>query len=341
MEITPAILKAVLEEEYGDDIIKEDNEWIIPSFVKSHKRKLYVNVEKGTAIDFIGGQGYSARQLIAEITNIQDRDRLDDWVMDFVMRKMRHMGMGQIFDHSHHKKETGPPPPIETLPLPKECISPLGKSLTAQRAKSYLHKRGIYDKDIERFHLKFAPSGHYKDRIIIPFVENNEVVWFQARAIFDHMDRYDNPAGVERNMIVYNIDALDRLAVIVEGPFDAMTVNGQAIMGPRLSDWQAMKILAKNPEKIILVPDDDWVKNEKDPHSPGYRGAAKSIQVLLENNFPMNKILVAKVEGGKDLNAIGKNEAYRVIGNARPLNMQTWVDFIERNAYNEYIEKRL
>jgi hypothetical protein len=138
-------------------------------------------------------------------------------------------------------------------------------------------------------------------------------------------------------MIVYNIDAIDKLAIITEGPFDAATVNGQAIMGSALSDWQAMKILAKKPQKIVIVPDNDFSK--KLGLSPGYVGALKSIEKLIDNGFKIQDILIAQPEGGKDLNAIGRVKAMAAIAAAMPLNFSMMVSFRNKGARNDRIEK--
>src|ERR1035437_6202900 len=55
------------------------------------------------------------------------------------------------------------------------------KSDMARRARAYLSNRGFIDEQIELYDLRYADEGDYSGRIIIPFRENEKLVYFQAR----------------------------------------------------------------------------------------------------------------------------------------------------------------
>lgn len=336
MQISRSLFEKFLEDRFGDDIVKQGDEWILPSFENPSKQKLYVNVDKQTAIDFIGGQGYSAFSLIAKILGTYPGKETEDFIVSYALKNLKHVDLNGMFKKPE-KIEKKSPPIAHKIPLPDGCIDVLGTSIIARQARNYLYNRGLNDNDIRKYHLMFCTQGRFKNRIIIPFIENGEMIWYQGRAIYKWMDRFDNPSGVEKSMLVFNIDAIDKLAVISEGPFDAMTVNGQAIMGSRLSEWQAMKIVAKRPEKIVLVPDEDW--NGK--ICPGYDGALKSVEKLAEQGYPLKSVLIAFLEGGKDLNALGKKEAFRQVLDARPFDMVSLVRLKQYGAKSEYLERNL
>lgn len=332
MHVPKAILKHYLEQRYGDTIDKEGDEWVLPSLVKPSKKKLYVNVETGVAIDFIGNEGYNARTLIGAIEGLRGSD-LDSYLTDLTFRLMSKLNVRELFEGSKAAKHE--PPPVSRIDLPP-TVDILGDTFAAKRARNYLFKRGVTEKDIRRHHLSFCYEGHFANRIIIPFIENGVIVWFQARSIDPNAFlRYDNPQGVAKSMLVYNLDALKEVAVITEGPFDAIRVNGQAVMGSALSDWQAVKILGKHPQKVIIVPDND----KKGKVAPGYVGALKSIETLIGQGFPMKEIYVAKVEGGKDLADMPREKAVETVLAARPFGFATLVEFRMNGAESKLLDK--
>ena len=58
---------------------------------------------------------------------------------------------------------------------------------------------------------------------------------------------------------VFNLDAQNYqriFCIVVEGPFDAISVDGVALLGSEVKDQQALTINALN-KKVILVPDRD------------------------------------------------------------------------------------
>ena len=92
-----------------------------------------------------------------------------------------------------------------------------------------------------------ATSGKYVNRIIIPYKEDGELVYFQARLLFNTGMKYLNPTsreyGVKSSDILYPFDANKDYVLITEGPIDALTLqrcgfNATALQGSNLSRTQ-------------------------------------------------------------------------------------------------------
>lgn len=111
----------------------------------------------------------------------------------------------------------------------------------------------------------------YKQRIILPFYHNNKIVGWTGRKVVAGNPKYLADA---QPSYVFNLDhqTHDRQFVIVtEGPFDAIAVDGVAIMHNAPSEAQIARINALGKE-VIVVPDKD---------APG----AKLINTALEQNW--------------------------------------------------------
>jgi hypothetical protein len=96
----------------------------------------------------------------------------------------------------------------------------------------------------------------FNNRIIIPFLYKGEIVGWTARAINDAQPKY---LSEQQPGFVFNIDNQqdDREFVIVsEGPFDALSINGCALLGAEIKDSQNW-LLKQLGKELVLVPDKD------------------------------------------------------------------------------------
>ena len=97
----------------------------------------------------------------------------------------------------------------------------------------------------------------FKNRVIIPFFKDGKIVGWTARGVTPEI----NPKYLSDQQpgYVFNLDAQhnDRAFVIVsEGPFDALSIDGCALLGAEIKDSQNWLLKQLNKE-IILVPDRD------------------------------------------------------------------------------------
>lgn len=118
----------------------------------------------------------------------------------------------------------------------------------------YLCKRKLF---LEDYPFYWSPRKGFDNRLIIPFYFQNRIVGYTARIVNSN----SNPRYLSEQQpgYVFNLDrqTYDRQFVIVcEGPIDAISIDGCAIMGADIKksqDW----LLKQLQREIILVPDKD------------------------------------------------------------------------------------
>lgn len=160
--------------------------------------------------------------------------------------------------------------------LPEDCKSVLEWLETDPNEDvlavvDYLSSRCM---DLEWYTWMWSPENGYRDRVIIPFYQDGIVVGFTGRKIRPGKPKYltDSQSGY-----VFNIDRQHdnkEFVIVVEGQFDAIAVDGVAIMTnePNATQIARLKQLGK---KIIAVPDRD---------KPG----AKMISHAIENEWDVS-----------------------------------------------------
>jgi len=117
----------------------------------------------------------------------------------------------------------------------------------------YMVNRKLFPED---FPFYWTPKVGFSNRLIIPFLYKNEIVGWTARAINDAQPKY---LSEQQPGYVFNLDRQqdDREFVIVsEGPFDALSINGCALLGAEIKDSQNW-LLKQLGKELVLVPDRD------------------------------------------------------------------------------------
>jgi 5S rRNA maturation endonuclease (ribonuclease M5) len=113
--------------------------------------------------------------------------------------------------------------------------------------------------DLSRYEFYWTPETQYNlhRRVIIPFTWRNQIIGYTARTFDDSVKpKYYNS---HEPGYVFNADRQHRDAkfvVVVEGPFDAMSIDGVAILGNECSEQQA-DIIDSLGREVIVVPDSD------------------------------------------------------------------------------------
>ena len=116
----------------------------------------------------------------------------------------------------------------------------------------------LVDRKIDPWSYPFywCPRTGFNNRLIIPFLYKGEIVGWTARAFSDAKPKY---LSEQQPGYVFNLDAQhdDRQFVIVcEGPFDALSINGCALLGAEIKDSQNW-LLKQLGKELVLVPDKD------------------------------------------------------------------------------------
>jgi len=120
----------------------------------------------------------------------------------------------------------------------------------------YVNDRKI---DLNKYHFYWTLDTLHSmnKRIIIPFTWKNRIIGYTARTfVEDVTPKYYNS---HEGNYVFNVDKQlkdAKFVIVVEGPFDAMAVDGVAILGNECSEIQA-DIIDSLGREVIVVPDAD------------------------------------------------------------------------------------
>lgn len=117
----------------------------------------------------------------------------------------------------------------------------------------YLMGRNLFLDDCDFY---WTPKIGFSNRIIIPFVYNDVIVGYTARAIGDTKPKY---ISEQQPGYVFNLDAQHdnrEFVIVAEGPFDAISINGCALLGAEIKDSQNW-LLKQLGKQVVLVPDRD------------------------------------------------------------------------------------
>jgi 5S rRNA maturation endonuclease (ribonuclease M5) len=113
--------------------------------------------------------------------------------------------------------------------------------------------------DFVKYPLYWTPEtqNNLNKRLIIPFTWRNEIIGYTARTFSETVKpKYYNS---HEPGYVFNVDRQQRAAkfvVVVEGPLDAMAIDGVAILGNECGEQQA-DIIDSLGREVIVVPDAD------------------------------------------------------------------------------------
>lgn len=132
--------------------------------------------------------------------------------------------------------------------LPEDLQTNLGLSI------NYLIDRG-YEMPIDHDFF-WSPLEGYENRVIIPFRYQGKIVGNTARKVTDGRPKY---VSDQHPHFVFNTDAQaedQRYIFVTEGPFDALSVNGVALLTNDIADQQARIINGLGGE-VIVIPDQD------------------------------------------------------------------------------------
>lgn len=147
--------------------------------------------------------------------------------------------------------------------LPKSAIVELPKL-----HQNYLIKRGFDPDYLSKKYDLLACSelGDYKWRIIVPIYYQNEMVTFTARDITGKAAQKYKNLPVEKSVmstkeVLYNLDFANKVAVIVEGVFDAWRIGDGAVatIGTKYTKKQISHLIGFKKAFIMFDSDaKDW-----------------------------------------------------------------------------------
>jgi hypothetical protein len=128
--------------------------------------------------------------------------------------------------------------------------------------------------DLGWYDWMWSPEPGYRDRVIIPYYQDNKIVGFTGRKITEGKPKY---LAHSQPGYVFNLTAQShnrKCVIVVEGQFDAISIDGCAIGHNEPNEVQVMRLNALGRE-VIVVPDRD---------KPG----AKMLKAAIENNWSVS-----------------------------------------------------
>lgn len=125
-------------------------------------------------------------------------------------------------------------------------------------AAEYLHNRGVLE--LTDWFVSPSPIQSMDKRVILPYVSEGNIVGYNARWIGTPPDKKTAKVIASRPAsFVFNLDhqtQLRKYTIVVEGEYDALTLDGVAIMSNSISAEQA-KIIEDIDNEPVVLPDRD------------------------------------------------------------------------------------
>jgi len=119
----------------------------------------------------------------------------------------------------------------------------------------YVKERGISTTEYP-FLITPSEKGRMANRVIIPYTYKNKIVGHTSRFLDNKIPKYLNE---QQAGYVFNIDMQKpewQVCIVTEGIFDALSIDGVAVMHDEISNDQALLLSTLN-KQIIVVPDRD------------------------------------------------------------------------------------
>jgi hypothetical protein len=180
----------------------------------------------------------------------------EDTIKELVFEAMRTEGDDYRPEHQEIKLEfTDKQLPEGAMPL----LEWLDAKLTTEEEQKlvevveYVVSRG-YDPTSENFY--WSPAPGYVDRVIIPFRWQGRIVGNTARKVTAGKPKY---LSDQHPYFVFNFDQQkenQKYIFVCEGPFDALAIDGVALLTNEIAEQQS-RIINSLGAEVIVIPDQD------------------------------------------------------------------------------------
>jgi DNA primase len=177
----------------------------------------------------------------------------------------------QVQQQKEVYKELTKPNVIKSLP-PNQCIenrlyAEECESSEEYKAYTYLHKRGISQKEIDTYSIRVSTDKHgqYKNSIIFPITRSDMdigmVEYFVCRKYDKSEPKYVNAPWAKDDTLFVTKGPAKSIGVIVEGIFDAIAIArigyvGIALLGKKATSQQLGRLSHMYQRYIIYLDDD-------------------------------------------------------------------------------------
>lgn len=301
----------------GGKATGKTDEWLLNCWRCDGQQKLYFNVKKNIGFcqkcskpmglqELLQEAGISlnlSKQAIAEfIKEARDNEVQDVGVRDYVAAK--------LFSKNSAFLTVEGEAPAAAMPQHYFTLEE-GQSLPdGRKALQYLLNRGFQKSVLFDLQFGFCVDGKYGGRIIVPFWENNKIVYWQARDFTNTqkpkiLNPYSEHCKLGKSDVLFNYDKLKRLEVVVicESWGSALAVGTHAtgINGKHLSSVQLRKLLQLPASLFIVLLD---------------AGAEVQASAIAKTLSESRKVLVATLPYG-DPNEVPKAVLNQAVADAQ------------------------
>jgi len=135
----------------------------------------------------------------------------------------------------------------------------------------YIYSRAL---TLEDYDFYWSSEEGFDNRLIIPYYFRNQIVGYTCRRIDEGKAKYlaDQQPGY-----VFNLDRQNyhrQFIIVCEGQFDAISIDGVAVMSNEINKQQSM-LINQLGKKVVVVPDRD-------------QAGLKIIESALDNNYKVS-----------------------------------------------------
>lgn len=176
-----------------------------------------------------------------------DENQINKWNLESMQHK-------DLLDFAKLKKEKKKLKAFKEFKLPEAELLTIDDP-THKVYVDYVKSRGINVSDYP-FMVTPHEDGRNSNRVIIPFTFENKIVGHTSRYLDNRKPKFISEQQVGY-VFGYDLQKADwQVCIVVEGIFDALSINGCALTHNGISDDQA-EILKRLNKDIIVVPDQD------------------------------------------------------------------------------------
>ena len=200
----------------------------------------------GYSCSFVLGKSISTKTRQFLIWCGCDLQQIQKWSLESLQNK-------DLLDFSGNRKKFNIKFKEKELPKGSELLDPTNE--LHKKYVDYLIGRKI---DIERYQFYVTPNDLLRNnnRVIVPYTYKGKIVGNTSRFLDARIPKYLND---QQQGYVFNVDKQKhewQVCIVTEGIFDALAIDGVAVMHDEISSEQS-QILASLNKRIIVVPDFD------------------------------------------------------------------------------------
>lgn len=246
------------------------DEWVFDCPLCGGQSKLYFNVKKLVGYCVKCSTPMNLEQLAKSMANVPFA-QVQAWMSEKTLEEAKSTGLMDLV-LSLQQQQLPQKTELEVLPelqFPKEyrSLEDGAHSVVGRRVLKYLvAQRKFPLMDLLDLGFGYCDSGYYAGRVIIPFWENNKLVYWQARDFTGKAPKSQkilNPPSWEcatgKSSVLFNWDAAktQRTVIVCESWGSAIATGRMAVglNGKSMSQVQFQKLLLTQAEQFIVLLD--------------------------------------------------------------------------------------